>query len=490
MAGRNGLALIAGLTLAITASLVTPSFAQKGLAAESARINALMSAGRYSDALPLAQGMVASLEKSDTGRELAAALNNLGQVHAGQGHDDLAEPLYRRAIVLMEKSLGLETPLIGAELTNLAALYQRQSRYAEAEPLFRRALAVREKGLSREHPDVGQSLNNLATLYVKQQHYANAEPLFQRALAIYQKAGGPEHPAVATVLNNLGQVYRDLNRDADAEAPIKRSLAIREKVLGPHHPDAARSLNNLAGLYEHQQRYGDAEPLYRRALLIRENALGPDHPDAMTSTSNLAYFLYVSGRTADALPFAETTLRGDRAQLRVVLPVLFAARQQDLLSGDKALDQALAAIQRGTQSSAASAVNKLAVRLAAGSDRLAELVRRDQDFAAESEALDKAIVTAVSKQSAQRDLAAEQRSRARIATIANERAGLQKTLAVEFPDYASLSNPLPLTAKDIQLLLSADEAMVHYSVVDKQSYVVAITREGVDWRAIPLARMR
>ncbi|MET4293373.1 hypothetical protein ABIB06_004379 [Bradyrhizobium sp. LB8.2] len=83
MAGCNRLALVAGLALAITASLVTPSFAQKGLAqkglaAESARINALMSAGKYSEALPLAQGMVASLEKSDTGRELAAALNNLG----------------------------------------------------------------------------------------------------------------------------------------------------------------------------------------------------------------------------------------------------------------------------------------------------------------------------------------------------------------------------------------------------------------------------
>lgn len=483
---RRRLTLVAGLALAITASSVTPSLAQKSLAAEGARINALMSAGKYSEALPLAQSMVASLEKSDTGRDLAAALNNLGQVHAGQGHDDLAEPLYRRAIVLMEKSLGFETPLIGAELTNLAALYQRQSRYAEAEPLFKRALAVREKGLSREHPDVGQSLNNLATLYVKQQRYADAEPLFQRALAIYQKAGGPEHPAVATVLNNLGQVYRDLNRDADAEAPIKRSLAIREKALGTDHPDVARSLNNLAGLYEHQQRYADAEPLYRRALAIRERALGPDHPDVVISTSNLAYFLYVSGRTADALPLAESTLATSRAQLRVVLPVLFSARQQHLLSDEKALDDALAAIQRGTQSSAASAMNKLAVRLAAGSDRLAELVRRDQDLAAESEALDKAIITAVSKPSAQRDVVAEQRSRTRIATIANERTGLQKTLAVEFPDYASLSNPLPLAVKDIQPLLSADEAMVLYSVVDKRSYVIAITREGVDWKEISL----
>jgi CHAT domain-containing protein len=257
-------------------------------------------------------------------------------------------------------------------------------------------------------------------------------------------------------------------------------------VLGPGHPDVARSLNNLAGLYEHQQRHAEAEPLYRRALSIRERALGPGHPDVATSTSNLAYFLQVSGRTADALPFAQRTLAGDRAQLRVVLPVLFAARQQALLASDKALDDALGAVQRGTQSSAASAVNKLAVRLAAGSDRLAELVRRDQDLTAEAEALDKAIIAAVSKQSAQRDAAAEQRSRARIATIANERAGLQKTLAVEFPDYASLSNPLPLAVKDIQPLLSADEAMVIYSVVDKQSYVIAITREGAEWKEISL----
>ena len=186
------------------------------------------------------------------------------------------------------------------------------------------------------------------------------------------------------------------------------------------------------------------------------------------------------------MPLAEKTLRNDRAQLRVVLPVLFAARQQSLLPDDKALDEALTAIQRGTQSSAASAVNKLAVRLAAGSDRLAELVRRDQDLAAESEALDKAIIAAVAKPSPQRDVAAEQRSRARIAAIVGERAGLQKTLAVEFPDYASLSNPVPLAVNDIQPLLSADEAMVLYAVVDQRSYVIAITREGVDWKEISL----
>jgi CHAT domain-containing protein/Tfp pilus assembly protein PilF len=484
---RRRLALAAGLAFAISASPATPGLAQKSdLSAQSGRIVALMRAGKYAEALPSALAMVALLEKTNNSRDLAGALNNLGQVYAGQGHDDEAEPLYNRAIALAEKALGLDTAEVAPELTNLAALYQRQGRFAEAEPLFKRALAVRERALSREHPDLGQSLNNLATLYVKQARFAEAEPLFQRALAIYQKAAGPEHPAVATVLNNIGQVDRDLGRDAEAELPIKRSLAIREKVLGADHPDVARSLNNLAGLYEHQRRYADAEPLYRRALSIRERALGPDHPDVAISAGNLAFLLQVSGRTADALPLAERTLANNQAQLRVVLPVLFSARQQNLLGADQALDEALAAIQRGTQSSAASAVNKLAVRLAAGTDRLAELVRHDQDLASEAEALDKAIVAAVSKPSAQRDAAAEQRSRARLAAIARDRAGLQKTLAVEFPDYASLSNPLPLAVKEIQALLSSDEAMAVYAVVDAESYVVAITRESVDWKRIAL----
>src|ERR1700759_5869230 len=99
---------------------------------------------------------------------------------------------------------------------------------------------------------------------------------------------------------------------------------------------------------------------------------------------------------------------------------------------EKALDEPLNVIQRGTQSSAASAVNKLAVRIPAGNARLAELVRRDQDLASEAETLDKAVVAALSKQG-QRDGAA-QRGRERLAAIASERPSLPKTFSTEFPD--------------------------------------------------------
>ncbi len=83
-------------------------------------------------------------------------------------------------------------------------------------------------------------------------------------------------------------------------------------------------------------------------------------------------------------------------------------------------------------------------------------------------------------------------SRQRLAAIAGERNALQKVFASEFPDYAALSNPLPLTAKEVQALLSDDEALVLFAAAgtdspsDKKSYVFALTREGFDWKSIPL----
>jgi CHAT domain-containing protein len=487
MKSQNRFGLMLWLALVISACFTAPSFAGE-VAALSAKIAELSRAGKYSEALPLAQGQLESLEKKygPFNSDVAGALNNLALLYGDLGRDTEAEPLYQRAIAILEKVHGLDASAGAPELNNLAALYQRQERYADAEPLFKRALAIREKSLPSAHPDLGQSLNNLATLYEKQDRHADSEPLFRRALLIYEKAAGPEHPAVATLLNNLGQVDKVEGRYADAEPLIKRSLAIREKVLGRDHPDVARSLNNLADLYERQRRYADASPLYQRALAIREQALGPQHPDTWTSLNNLAFFYQAESRTIDALPLVERAIASGRAQPRVVLPVLYAAQRQQLMAADKALDDTLSAIQRGTQSSAASAVNKLAVRLAAGSDRLAELVRRDQDLAAEAEALDKTILAAVSKEPSKRDAAAEQRSRERLGIIAAERATLQKTFAAEFPDYAALSNPLPMKANEIQALLSGDEALVLFAVVDKDSYVFALTREGFDWKPLSL----
>ena len=205
------------------------------------------------------------------------------------------------------------------------------------------------------------------------------------------------------------------------------------------------------------------------------------------SLNNLAGLYDDQGRYADALPLVRRTISNKTAATWAALPALFGAQAAKLIAADEAIDDGLNVVQRASQTAAGEALNALAVRFSAGNDRLAQLVRRDQDLAGEAANLDKAIIAAVSNEPSKRDAAAEQRIRDRIAAIAKERADLQTVFTREFPDYAALSNPQPLTVKDIQALLADDEALIVIDLDDKKSYVWAITRSAADWKELAVS---
>jgi tetratricopeptide (TPR) repeat protein len=50
--------------------------------------------------------------------------------------------------------LGREHPDVGTTLKNLAELYRDEGRTEEAEPLYRRAIAILEESLGNNHPDL------------------------------------------------------------------------------------------------------------------------------------------------------------------------------------------------------------------------------------------------------------------------------------------------------------------------------------------------
>jgi tetratricopeptide (TPR) repeat protein len=439
--------------------------------------------GRYAEAEALYKRSLAIRRKAlgPYHPDVAQSLNNLALIYREQRRNADAEPLYKRSLAISEKALGPDHPDVATALNNLALLYQDQSRYADAEPLLKRAMAIAEKAFGPSHPSVAKTLNNLALLYESQGRYAEAEQMYNRSLAISEKALGFDHPDVATALNNLALLYDDQARYAAAEPLCKRALAIWEKTLGPDHPEVATALNNLAALYNHQGRYSDAEPLYERALAIREKTLGPDHPDVAIIANNLADSYRSQGRYGDALPLVRRTLADKRAATWSALPVLFGAWGAKLLSTDEAIDDGLNVVQRSSQTAAGLALNALTVRFAAGNDRLAQLVRQDQDLAGEAANLDKAIIAAVSKEPSQRDAVAEQRIRGRVAAIAKKRDELQVIFRREYPDYAALSNPQPLAVKDIQPLLADDEALVVIHLDRQKNYIWAINRNAADW---------
>ena len=68
-----------------------------------------------------------------------------------QGDYTEAEKQYAAAIIEVE-GFGPEEPRLATSFNNLANLYRAQGRYGEAEPLFERALAIVENVFGSDHP--------------------------------------------------------------------------------------------------------------------------------------------------------------------------------------------------------------------------------------------------------------------------------------------------------------------------------------------------
>jgi tetratricopeptide (TPR) repeat protein len=83
--------------------------------------------------------------------------------------------------------LGIDHPDVATTLNNLALLYSSQGKYADAEPLYKRALAIVEKVFGGEHPDVAMVLENYAALLRKLNREREAVELETRAKAIRAK---------------------------------------------------------------------------------------------------------------------------------------------------------------------------------------------------------------------------------------------------------------------------------------------------------------
>jgi CHAT domain-containing protein/Tfp pilus assembly protein PilF len=445
--------------------------------------------GRYVDAERLFKRSLVILEKArgPDHPNVATTLGNLASLYRIQGRYVDAERLFKRSLVILEKALGPDHPNVATALNNLALHYADGGRYADAEPLQKRALAIQEKALGPDHPNVATALNNLAELYRNRGRYADAEPLYRRSLAISEKALGPDHPNVAVALNNLAGLYGIQRRYADAEPLYKRSWAISERALGPDHPNVALALKNLADNYRNQGRYAEAEPLYKRSWAIAEKALGPNHPSILIGLNDLAALYQAQGRYADALSILKRNIPRNFANKSIAFAALRGAESRSLIPPREAMDTSYAVLQRSVSSAAGEAISKLAVRFAAGTNELAQLVRNGQDLTAEIARLDKSIDEAVSKPPKERNPTMERQIRKRIDEIRLEITKLQDVLTQRYPEYVALSKPQPLTVEQTQTMLADDEALVAIDLDLKKGYVWVITKDQAEWKDLSIS---
>jgi tetratricopeptide (TPR) repeat protein len=468
--------------------------------------------GKYADEEPLLNRALAIREKAlgADHPDVAESLYNLAVAQERNGKYAEADRLYRRALAIYQQA---DKPNVADVLWGLASLDTKQDKHTEAEQMYRRVVAIKEQALGQSHPDVGNVLRALARNLTDQGKYAEAEKISRRALAIEEQTLGPNHPAVADALTDLAVLYRHQEKYAEAAELHQRALAIREQSLGPNHGDVADSLHSLAVMYAHQRRYAEAEAFYLRALAIYERALGENHPEIAHTLHNLALMSAQAGNIENALAYARkattavtrhasaesigvqnkldnTGLLKERAEYFLHhVAYLDAAVQKGMIQAlPAAAREAFEMAQWANHSSAAAAVQQMGLRFASGTDALAALVRERQDLSTLRQSREAAIVAALSRPEAEQDRAAIAVLRQQLSDIEQKLTAIGARLEKEYPDYAALASPSPLSPEEAQGLLAKDEALVFWLAGERhwELYVFALTREGLDWKTIPL----
>jgi len=220
-----------------------------------------------------------------------------------------AIPLAEQALALSEKQSGPDSAAAAASLAWLGFLHYCLGDYTHAETLYQRALKIREKVSGPEHMETARILNNLADLYRKRYDYGRAASLYERAMRIYDRVFGPDHLETAVNMDRSFHFYLNRGDFARAASIQERALRIYEKVKGPEDSATAAKLSILAGLYSTMGDDLRAGPLYERVLKIYEHQYGPEHPMTVNLISNLGIHYYRTGDNGRAQSFCERALK-------------------------------------------------------------------------------------------------------------------------------------------------------------------------------------
>lgn len=296
--------------------------------AVDARVDSLMSVGRWTDALKLARQELA--HRSETLGDHDAAtlrlLSNIGLALSESGLDAAEDTL----------SLALERyELIGREpcdwyaesAARLGTHYGRRFRYDEAEPVLLTAVAVGRGCTTTTPAELAVYLHYLGTFYSQIGRNLESEAAHREALSIRRRTLGPDHPSVAQSLRSLAIICIGEGRTEERREMFEEAIRIRRvnepggrlastladfgvelcssdpvlaesllveahrirRAINPHGIEAAHSVNSLAVLRTEQGRLDEADSLFREVeVALRANGALGLVPKALLNRAKIA----------------------------------------------------------------------------------------------------------------------------------------------------------------------------------------------------------
>lgn len=376
-------------------------------------------------------------------------LHNIGVAYVGLGEMDRALDLFQQALAV-RRAVGDKAGEADT-LTSIGYVENSLGRPQEALADYEKALPLRTTvGDKRAE---GITLDHIGIAYASMGQLEQALQFHLQALERHRAAQSPRTEAIA--LGNIGHVYELMHQPQraveyyDQALTILNSLGDRQNQAKMYEGKASseQSLGNLrAALDDIERSVGLIES-------VRSAAGAQQARSSYLASRHSAYELYIdllmqmhaadpkAGYDAKALQASE------RARARSLIDMLGEARVD---------------FRRGVDPTLLARERELGEKLNAKAQRQIQL--RSQKSGSTQE-LD--------------DLGRE------VAALEDEYQQVQTEIRKNSPAYASLSQPQPLGASEIQAQLDPGTMLLEYSLGDKRSFVWAVTPTSLKSYELP-----
>ncbi len=447
-------------------------------------------------------------------RKTAIDRSNLAGLYKVLGRLNEAGEQYRRALATFESVKGLEDIETGIMADNLGTLYLKMQQYKKAESLFIRAYKIFRKAEKGEGRHSGISLNNIGAASFYNKNYKQAAKYYAKALVITRKYYGDNHMSTANNMDNLAGAYQHLKQYDKALALRLAALKILRAKMGETHDDTATTLNNLGDLLVDMKRYSEAETYYQSAIKVWKTLYGTDHPSTITGLSGLGSYYWHRKQFVPAIKLYRTASAGlgryasrnlgkvGKAYSPSVITLIgkndfvfedhvavaYRLAKQKPAQAEALKDEAFQIAQWALQTEASDALGKMAARFSTNNEALANLIKKRQDAVTRWERLRKAVSAALLSTRGKRNLKREEAIREKIQSLQQDIQKLDNQLAQDYPQYATLTNPKPLSITQVQQHLKPSEGLVQFLFTRSEGYAWLITPSASQWFKIPHGR--
>lgn len=437
------------------------------------------STAEYQQALEYyTQSLVIKREVGDPPAE-ATLLNNLGFVYGRTGQHQKALEYYNQALPILRAINDRSGE--GTTLNNIGSVYNELGDPRKALEFYTQAADIKRAAGRRAEEAI--ALSNIGFAYNKLGEYSKALEFYNQSLTLATSAGVRSREAVAFA--NIGKTYADLGDHRKALEYYGRALPI-QIAIGERRGQAT----TLNGIGKAHQDLGDpknALEFYHQALAIRRAT------DDLKAQAETLYDLARAQRDLNNLDAARSAIEDsisavESLRVNVKSPQLrasYLASVRDYyqfhidvlmqLHKQRPSERFDVAALNVSERSRARALLELLKegRAEIHHDLEPSLIARERMF--RQTIGDKAdrLTRLLSGKHTKEQVATVDKE---IESLATEYEQIQGHIRHVSPRYAALTQPVPLTLKEIQTeLLDPDTLLLEYALGDDKSYLWVVT---------------